>query len=414
MLVQRVDPLGNTTTYSYDAVGRLLSLVDPNGNASGGNPADHTWSFTYDNEDRLLTAQAPAPVSGGAPLVTQYQYDPVGNRTVVIDANGQVPKYLYDAREKLSEVDQSPNPWTDPNATPNPKIATTYTYDNLGNLSRITRAQGDASYERATDYTYDGLDRLRAEIQYPGWPSTSPTLVTVYSYDAASNLATLTDPLGKTTTYGYDPLNRLISISYVDGTPNVGYAYDNDGNRVQMTDGTGTTTYTPDELGQITTVVAPNWTVQYRYDLDGNRVKLIYPDSTQVTYSFDKADRLASLTDWSNRTISYSYRPDSLVQAVTKLALTTASYSYDNAVRLTQVANVLNRNEATISQHSYTLDAVGNRTQVSELIPAALGPPGQTTPISTSYGYDRLYRLTVVNATPTYTYDPVGNRLSDQ
>lgn len=102
MLVQRVDPLGNTTTYSYDAVGRLLSLVDPNGNASGGNPADHTWSFTYDNEDRLLTAQAPAPVSGGAPLVTQYQYDPVGNRTVVIDANGQVDEIpLRRAREAL-------------------------------------------------------------------------------------------------------------------------------------------------------------------------------------------------------------------------------------------------------------------------------------------------------------------------
>ena len=33
---------------------------------------------------------APAPIAGGAALVTQYQYDAVGNRTVVIDANGQV------------------------------------------------------------------------------------------------------------------------------------------------------------------------------------------------------------------------------------------------------------------------------------------------------------------------------------
>ncbi len=105
----------------------------------------------------------------------------VGNRTGVIDANGQVTKYLYDVRDSLAEVDHSPNPWTDPNATPSPKYVTTYGYDNLGNLSRVTRAQGDASNERVTDYSYDGLNRLRTESQYPSWPTTTPTLVTSYT-----------------------------------------------------------------------------------------------------------------------------------------------------------------------------------------------------------------------------------------
>lgn len=45
MLQSATDPLGNQTTYTYDAVGRKLSMVDPNGNAAGGVPADHTWTF---------------------------------------------------------------------------------------------------------------------------------------------------------------------------------------------------------------------------------------------------------------------------------------------------------------------------------------------------------------------------------
>src|SRR5205085_722754 len=82
-LLQSVtDPLGRSTTFSYDAVGRRTSLVDPNGTASGGVPADHTWRSTYDQEDRLTSVSAPAPSPGGSPLTTQFRYDPVGNRTV--------------------------------------------------------------------------------------------------------------------------------------------------------------------------------------------------------------------------------------------------------------------------------------------------------------------------------------------
>jgi len=109
-LLQSVtDPLGNETTYDYDAAGRRTSMVDPNGNAAGGIPTDHTWSTEYEAEDRVRFVHAPAPVAGGSELTTEFRYDPVGNRTVVIDANGQVTKYLYDERDSLAEVQQSPS-----------------------------------------------------------------------------------------------------------------------------------------------------------------------------------------------------------------------------------------------------------------------------------------------------------------
>ncbi|MCL4370644.1 MAG: DUF6531 domain-containing protein, partial [Chloroflexi bacterium] len=104
MLSSTTDPLGNLTTYSYDSVGRRTSMVDPDGNAQGAKAADHTWSYSYDNEDRPLSTTTPAPTSGGSALVTHYQYDHVGNRTVVIDANDQVTNYVYDVRDSLAEV----------------------------------------------------------------------------------------------------------------------------------------------------------------------------------------------------------------------------------------------------------------------------------------------------------------------
>jgi YD repeat-containing protein len=89
-----------------------LTLVDPLGNAPGGVASDHTWTYARDKEDRLLIARTPPP-QGVLQLVSESRYDAVGNRTVAIDASGQVTKYLYDERDSLAEA-QRANAWTDP------------------------------------------------------------------------------------------------------------------------------------------------------------------------------------------------------------------------------------------------------------------------------------------------------------
>ncbi|HEY1296589.1 MAG TPA: RHS repeat-associated core domain-containing protein, partial [Chloroflexota bacterium] len=395
-LLQSVkDPLNNTSSYVYDAVGRRTSLTDPLG---------HAWTFQYDNEDRLTQASAPPPTGTGSPLVTSATFDPVGNRLSLTDANGQITRYQYDVRDSLSEVDQSTTQ-NDPNADSS-KIRTTYTYDNLGNLNRVLRAAGDANNERATDYTYDGLGRVRKETQYPSWPSTSSTLVTTTTYDANSNRLTMHDPNGVESDFSYDALNRFTGYSAV-GTVGATYTYDADGNRLSMADNIGTTTYSYDELDRLLSVTSPSGAVVgYRYDLDGNRRKLIYPDNTAVSYVFDAASRMQSLTDWASRTTSYSYFADGLLQSQTNFNGTSSQFTYDNARRLTQVGN--QQGASTISQHTYTLDSAGNRTQLAEQL-AQVG--GGTLAPTTTYSYDHLYRL-LGDGTTTYTYDPVGNRLT--
>jgi len=131
-----------------------------------------------------------------------------------------------------------------------------------------------------------------------------------------------------------------------------------------------------------------------------------------VSYSLDKASRLESLVDWAERSTSYQYFPDGSLKSVANVNSTSAEYSYDNALRLKDVWNKQSTN--TISRHSYTLDAAGNRTQLDEQLPQ-LGSPGQTITSTSGYGYDKLYRLTSAatdGITTTYGYDPVGNRLS--
>jgi YD repeat-containing protein len=369
------------TTHTYDCVGRRTSMVDPLGNASGGVPAQHTWEYTYDNEDRPRLTKAPAPQAGGGQLVTDFRYDAVGNRTVAIDTNGQVTKYVYDSRDSLQEVQQTPDAWTDPNVTPTGLIVTSYEYDDLGNLKRVQRAQNNAAQTRTTDYASDGLNRLRKETQYPNWPSTSPTLVTEYTYDGNGNRLTLKDPLNRTTTFTYDALDRLTTIDYSDaGTPDVGYGYDRHGNRTSMQDGIGTTTYAHDELDRLLSVTSPtdagNKTVAYRYDLDGNRRKVLYPDNTAVTYTFDKASRMESLLDWASRGTSYQYFADGRLKQATHPNTTRAEYAYDHARRLTQVWHQQAASyQNTVSRHTYTLDSAGNRTRADEVLPQP-GAPG--------------------------------------
>jgi RHS repeat-associated protein len=185
------------------------------------------------------------------------------------------------------------------------------------------------------------------------------------------------------------------------------YTFDANSNRLSMVESTGTTSYSYDELDRMLSVTAPGpTTVGYRYDLDGNRRKVIYPDNTAVTYAFDAASRMQSLTDWASRTTSYSYFADGLVQSQTNFNSTSTSFSYDNARRLTQILN--QKGSSTVSQHTYTLDSVGNRTQLAEVL-AQVG--GGTLSPTTTYSYDHLYRL-VADGTNNYTYDPVGNRLT--
>jgi RHS repeat-associated protein len=83
-----------------------------------------------------------------------------------------------------------------------------------------------------------------------------------------------------------------------------------------------------------------------------------------------------------------------------------ASYSYNNADQLTRLANVTS-SATTLSSFTYKLDAVGNRKAVTEADGTRV-----------TWSYDSTYQLLheqrsgTNSYNVTYTYDPVGNRLT--
>jgi len=207
-----------------------------------------------------------------------------------------------------------------------------------------------------------------------------------------------------------------------DPTGTYGFAYDNMGRLI------GTTT-------QYTFLPGTNFTNAYSYDANSNRVGYTAPDGSTNTYTYDTLNRLTTLANSWAGTFGFSYDSLSRRTQLTRPNGITTTYNYDSLSRLLSVLHRLRPARAlgkpykggpqgapwrvlgprsTIDGASYTLDAAGNRTaKVNDL--SGL-PAGQAGGATTNFGYDAIYELLNAtqggNTTESYSYDPVGNRLS--
>ena len=279
---------------------------------------------------------------------------------------------------------------------------------------------------------YDVLGRLVAMVQ-PG------ALTTARAYDANGNVLVLTDPKGQTVTSTYDEWSRVKTKVYAFAPgdayrpwrwlQSVAYVYDANDNpiRVEETVASGTdppppapnqiTTRTYDDFDRMLseTVTLPDGgtkTVSYTYFKNGNRKTVTDPAGIVTSYTYDGQNRLETVTT-SEGVTTYTYWPDDLLKTVTYPSGVESSYGYDLADRLTSLES---RQGATVvSSYAYTYDANGNRLTQTETNGGA--------PETTTYTYDARDRLETVTYPPdaisatgrlvTYTYDEVGNRLTE-
>jgi len=372
----------------YDPSGRITTKVEARGNVQGGTPGDYTWTYTYDNADNLRTVTDPLNHT------TTYVWDPAGNLSSREDANHHVTGYEYDEANDLTIV-------TAPDTT-----QTIYDYDPARNL--ISRKDANL---HITSFGYDDANHLTSV--------TSPTnQLWSYTYDADGNVRTKVMPSGNasptggdgTITYTYDVLNRLTGIDYSDTTPDVTFAYDGNSNRTQMTDGVGTETFAWDALNRLTSVTRGPDSFSYLYDPADNVTRRTYPDGTVMDSTYDDDGRMASVTS-GGATTTYGYDPagNLLTTALPPANGHVETRTYDRAGRLVELKNA--KGAQVLSRFTYTLDAVGNPTQVVT--------PTETT----TYAYDARDRLTEVcyqascpgDSDPfiRWAYDPVGNRTTE-
>ncbi|WP_207793419.1 DNRLRE domain-containing protein [Nocardioides acrostichi] len=146
-----------------------------------------------------------------------------------------------------------------------------------------------------------------------------------YIYDAMSRLATVTDARGVTTTYKYDALDHVVSAAHSKSgqtTQTVAWAYDLAGNQTRLsslndTTSGGANTFTYDRLNQLASESgqAVVGKIEYTYDPAGNlsrqkvsgQVITGVSDASTTSYTYDKVNLLATLSDPRGRGYTFNY-----------------------------------------------------------------------------------------------------------
>ena len=180
-------PLGEGfTQYTYDVVGNRLSEKDANG----------TTYYTYDADDRLLTA-------GG----TSYNYDNNGNLIRKVNASGTT-RYEYDYENRLTKV-------TLPDAS-----QVTYQYSPLGD--RLSKTDKDGT----TNYLYDFKNIFYEPEDILMELDATGTQKARYTHSPGVDKPVSISRGGATFYYLFDGLGSVTSLTDVNGDIVASYKYD--------------------------------------------------------------------------------------------------------------------------------------------------------------------------------------------
>jgi RHS repeat-associated protein len=270
--------------------------------------------------------------------------------------------------------------------------AVNYTYDNDSRLTQVTDPTG--TYQ----FTFDNMGRLTNTTTSYAF-LVGRNFTTSYGYDAASNRTGFTDPESGATSYVYDTLNRLQTLtppSAFSGTGNFGFTYDALSCRTQMTRPNGLKSiYAYDNLSRLQSVLHQSGSTTldgaaYVVDKAGNRTsRTPQPAGTASNYAYDAIYQLTGVTQNSTTTESYTYDP-----VGNRLgSLGVSPYNVNTSNELTSIPGT-----------TYTYDNNGNAlTKVT----------GSST---TSYAWDFENRLSSVTlpgsgGTVSFKYDPFGRRI---
>jgi RHS repeat-associated protein len=228
-------------------------------------------------------------------------------------------------------------------------------------------------------------------------------------------MLTRQDAMSRVTAYDYNAFGIPTRIDYPTDA-DVTFAYDQQGRRLSMDDGSGRTTWTYDAAGRPMTETQgrSHRTLRFSYGAESERTGLEVTSgesSWATAYGYDNAGRLTSVLD--DRVAAgpyvYGYTANaSLVSEVLAPGGLMSKKSYDNQGRITSVS-ATNSQLSTVSSFAYTYDAAGQRSTETSL------------ERTRAFTYDAQRQLTQSAATSgdsqlavtdTFAYDGIGNRLT--
>ena len=291
-ILEERDENGVANGYEYDNKGNLVKAV-----AAKGQPEERTFSYTLNNAGQWTGATRPGKTELNGTVTPDASwsatYDDAGNRTSLTDAEGFITRYEYDRGGNLTKL-------TDPKGSVwryeydlNDRLVsvadpldhtTTLSYDRAGNLLQVTDGRG-----KHVSYTYDARDRETRRIDHYGAALTN-------TYDIDGRLTGRIDASGKGVQIESDVAGRPIKA--VDGN---GQEY-----RFDYTQADG-----QDKGGRAPSrIVYPTFERQFQYN-ERNRVTRQTDVSGQegrvTNLTHDRVGRVKTLTDANGKTRYIDY-----------------------------------------------------------------------------------------------------------
>lgn len=287
--IGRVLEDGQTQLYrfGYNSFGNVTNTIDPLGRmfsfvyASNGIDLLEVRQTRAGNNELLARAtynsqHRPLTVTDAAGQTTTFSYNARGQVLTETNPKGEPLSYSYDANGYLLAVD-GPLPGT------NDMVSATY--DALGRTRTVTGVSG---YRLTFDY--DNLDRL-IRVTYPDGTFSENTFhrldlvssrdragrLTVFEYDALGQLIRQTDPLGRTTRFDWCRCGDLKSLTDPMGR---------------------TTSWFTDVQGRLTAKqYADGARINYFYESASSRLRQVIDEKQQVTqFAYNVDDTLRSVT----------------------------------------------------------------------------------------------------------------------
>jgi RHS repeat-associated protein len=412
------------------------------------DPAGNKINSTYDNMGRLLARTNPFPGNGTPGPATAYQYDTLGRITKITQPDSNTLQNAYSGstvtatdqvgRQTQRQLDGLGRLVTvleqDPAAGGTPSVATNYTYDYLDNLTQASQGGQIRAwkYDAAKRMLYERIPEQSATIN-DGTGTLWSCAYTCNSFDA---IATKTDARGVVTTYGYDAMNRLTSISYntsnapgVASTANVTYNYD--------TSTTSTTkglllsvaaagavqeSYAYDSLNRpssVTDVIdGRSYTKSYQYNQASQATQITYPSQRVLPLGFDSYGRPSSVGSYLS---GIAYNAAGLTTGWTLGNGVTQSFGYD-AQRLEVTSEAATKGSTTLMNLTLGYQATAGQMGAGTTAGNTGGMVSLSGTIngateSAGYSYDLLGRLATssqstngLSAQRRFAYDRYGNR----
>ena len=269
--ITNVDYIGASSenvTVAYDSctIGRVCLVNDISG----------TQNYTYNSKGRLATKNYN---NGTFSKTVAYSYNSYGQLSNITYPSGKMVNYSY-VNDKISAVSYS-----DGITTTN--IATGVTYESFNpQLSSYTWGNS-ATYNQA--FTADGvISSITAANAYP--------VNKTYGYDSRFNITGITETgtPARSSTATYDSMSRINNYSYGTGNSN-DYTYNTSEDRTSQKLNAGTaTTYNYGSTSHKLTSLSGASTDTMTYDLNGS----ILTASGKI-YTYNAANRMATSNDGS-------------------------------------------------------------------------------------------------------------------